>query len=260
LNFFGLSPGEIVLIMLVAMVVIGPEKLPETAASVGKWIREFRRVTTELTQQFSEDNPFTEIQRAFNLTDLTDSLNSPLAVTAPTAPAAVEVNTPAESQMVGATAAVTTPGAVAVAPVRSDYFKFPAPNVPVEDSWIHSGLDEVYVGARNGRAHLSTAEFVDEWAHGVPLFAPPAPVVEEPITEASSTEIVLEPLDVAPVELPPAELDAPAVAIESSSPELEYAVANPDPISVNGSVATQDEPDEEALVVGAAGTSSRSHP
>ena len=56
MNLFGLSPGELILIALVAMIVLGPEKLPETAASVGRWIREFRRVTQELTEQFADES------------------------------------------------------------------------------------------------------------------------------------------------------------------------------------------------------------
>ncbi len=44
---FGLSFWEIAIILVVALVVLGPSKLPELARSVGKGIREFRRATED---------------------------------------------------------------------------------------------------------------------------------------------------------------------------------------------------------------------
>ncbi len=39
----GLSPGHLIFILIVAVLVIGPGKLPETAAAVGRAVREFRQ-------------------------------------------------------------------------------------------------------------------------------------------------------------------------------------------------------------------------
>lgn len=44
---FGLGMPELVLILVIALVVFGPSKLPELGSSVGKAIREFRRGTQE---------------------------------------------------------------------------------------------------------------------------------------------------------------------------------------------------------------------
>jgi sec-independent protein translocase protein TatA len=40
-----LSPVHLVLILIVALFVIGPGKLPETGAALGKAIRQFREAT-----------------------------------------------------------------------------------------------------------------------------------------------------------------------------------------------------------------------
>ena len=57
MNFFGLSPGELLLILMLAMIVLGPEKLPEVAGSIGKWIAEFRRATQELIDRSASSSP-----------------------------------------------------------------------------------------------------------------------------------------------------------------------------------------------------------
>ena len=44
---FGLGMPELILILIIALVVFGPSKLPEMGASVGKAIREFRNATKE---------------------------------------------------------------------------------------------------------------------------------------------------------------------------------------------------------------------
>ena len=44
---FGLGMPELILILVIALVIFGPSKLPEMGASVGKAIREFRTATKE---------------------------------------------------------------------------------------------------------------------------------------------------------------------------------------------------------------------
>ena len=44
---FGLGMPELILILVIALVIFGPSKLPEMGASVGKAIREFRSATKE---------------------------------------------------------------------------------------------------------------------------------------------------------------------------------------------------------------------
>ncbi len=51
---FGLGAGEILVILVLALIFIGPKKLPELAKSLGKGLREFQKakdgVLNELNQ------------------------------------------------------------------------------------------------------------------------------------------------------------------------------------------------------------------
>ena len=44
---FGIGPGELVVILIVALVVLGPEKLPAVARTLGRLTGELRRMSTE---------------------------------------------------------------------------------------------------------------------------------------------------------------------------------------------------------------------
>lgn len=46
-SLFGLGMPELILILVIALVIFGPSKLPELGSSVGKTIREFRKCTQD---------------------------------------------------------------------------------------------------------------------------------------------------------------------------------------------------------------------
>lgn len=50
----GLGVGEVIIILIVALVVLGPTKLPQVARQVGKGLREFRRHASDLQHTFDE--------------------------------------------------------------------------------------------------------------------------------------------------------------------------------------------------------------
>lgn len=54
MNFFGIGWEEMMVIMVVALIVFGPGKLPEVMGQVGKAVRDFRRMTTDLTGEFEK--------------------------------------------------------------------------------------------------------------------------------------------------------------------------------------------------------------
>lgn len=51
---FGIGMTELVVIMVVALIVFGPTRLPELARSLGRAMSEFRRASTDIRQTFNE--------------------------------------------------------------------------------------------------------------------------------------------------------------------------------------------------------------
>ncbi len=51
---FGLQPTHLIIILVVALLIFGPSRLPEIGKALGKTIREFQAATKETTQAFSE--------------------------------------------------------------------------------------------------------------------------------------------------------------------------------------------------------------
>ncbi|HWR06214.1 twin-arginine translocase TatA/TatE family subunit [Sporomusa sp.] len=51
---FSFSMPELVLILVIALVVFGPGKLPEVGKAIGKGIQEFRRASTDIVNPKDE--------------------------------------------------------------------------------------------------------------------------------------------------------------------------------------------------------------
>ncbi len=75
---FGIGMPEMILILAIALIVIGPKKLPDLAKSLGRALREFKKATTEFKETMELDNDFKEVKRAFN--DINDDIKGSLAV------------------------------------------------------------------------------------------------------------------------------------------------------------------------------------
>jgi sec-independent protein translocase protein TatA len=52
--FGNIGPWELVLILLIALIVVGPGKLPDVARSLGKGLNEFKKVTTGVRKEFQD--------------------------------------------------------------------------------------------------------------------------------------------------------------------------------------------------------------
>lgn len=54
MGLFGIGTPDIMIILILAIIIFGPDKIPTMAAQVGKTIRDFRRYTSELTKEFDD--------------------------------------------------------------------------------------------------------------------------------------------------------------------------------------------------------------
>ena len=61
MGFFGIGSWEILLVLVVALVIFGPGKLPEIARTLGKTVRALKKasfdLTTAVTKEIEENNP-----------------------------------------------------------------------------------------------------------------------------------------------------------------------------------------------------------
>jgi sec-independent protein translocase protein TatA len=54
---FGLTPVHLIIILVVALLVFGPGKLPETGAALGKAIRDFRNAASGDVEESAPSSP-----------------------------------------------------------------------------------------------------------------------------------------------------------------------------------------------------------
>ncbi len=71
---FNIGPGELIIVLIIALIVVGPGRLPDVGASLGKSIREFRKAAADVKESTSMDAP-----------------------SAPAAPAATQATPPAQT-------------------------------------------------------------------------------------------------------------------------------------------------------------------
>jgi Tat protein translocase TatB subunit len=64
MDFFGIGPWEIFLILVVALLVLGPEKIPGIARTLGRTVRAIRKASSELTTAVTKE--FEEAEKASN--------------------------------------------------------------------------------------------------------------------------------------------------------------------------------------------------
>ena len=71
---FGIQPIHLIVILIVALIIFGPKRLPEIGRGLGKAINEFRQGTREMTDSFRDE--------------VTKPGNGTVAAQSPTPPAA----------------------------------------------------------------------------------------------------------------------------------------------------------------------------
>lgn len=55
MDFLGIGPLELIVVAIIALIVVGPERLPELAQSVGKTLRDLRAMSQGLTSEWQQE-------------------------------------------------------------------------------------------------------------------------------------------------------------------------------------------------------------
>jgi len=72
---FGIGMPELIIILVIALVVIGPKKLPDLAKSLGKGLSEFKKATSEIKEGLNLDEDLKEAR--VDLVDAVSGLDKP---------------------------------------------------------------------------------------------------------------------------------------------------------------------------------------
>ncbi len=63
---FGIGMPELLLLLAIALIVVGPKKLPELAKALGRGIAEFKKATNELKESLETNTEFSELKQSFD--------------------------------------------------------------------------------------------------------------------------------------------------------------------------------------------------
>lgn len=55
MDFLGIGPMELMVILVIALIVFGPHRLPEIAAQLGKFMNQMRQTGVELTRELNRE-------------------------------------------------------------------------------------------------------------------------------------------------------------------------------------------------------------
>ena len=84
---FGFHGFDLIIILIIALIIFGPRKLPEIGGAVGKSIREFKKATSEIVDQVQKPQPQEpkQISTTPSIAAAAPQYSQPLASTVPEA-------------------------------------------------------------------------------------------------------------------------------------------------------------------------------
>ncbi len=115
-SFFGIGIPELFMIAIIALIVLGPERIPGAMREIAKYIRYFRNLTQELSSQFGDEmKALDDLNPQRLLKEFTDTLEkeeAELKSAAQQAVDSVSLKKPAAKTSTAASVEKTTTGAV----------------------------------------------------------------------------------------------------------------------------------------------------
>jgi Tat protein translocase TatB subunit len=63
---FGIGFQELLVILVIALIVVGPSKLPDLARALGRGLGEFRRATNEIKETLEQDETVRDLKNEFH--------------------------------------------------------------------------------------------------------------------------------------------------------------------------------------------------
>jgi len=169
---FGLGFGEIIIIAIVALLLLGPDRLPEAAKTLGKGLREIRKATDDLKDQ---------VEKEINLKELIEDKPAKPSLVPPVPVAARPI--PGPSGPPPAATSDNVPGLEVAL----------AEPVTVAEDYSSPGAT----------AELSPAFAMEPLAEPVPAESPPAPAAEPPAVPAPAPEKAAAPVAAEPAPATP---------------------------------------------------------
>lgn len=64
MDFFGIGGFELIIIIVIALLVMGPEKIPEIARTISRTMRAVKKATDDVSQQVSKELQVEELAAA----------------------------------------------------------------------------------------------------------------------------------------------------------------------------------------------------
>lgn len=112
---FGIGSGELLLLLIIALIVLGPERMPKLARDLGRVLADFRRTSDELREEFLNADKYLEARSALPA--------PPAAIAPPATPTDVGVAEPPSADAAPPDAGATE-AAVATDPPEADETAF----------------------------------------------------------------------------------------------------------------------------------------